>query len=130
MTEKPMTGPKPAKIELSEKEGAALEKLAARHTTGQQKAQRARIILSAAEGKNHAEIAKALNVSVDMATLWRRRWISLQAVALEDLSVEEIAEILDLNVSTVKVRLHRARKRMLVDWKKWRSKGPATGSQT
>jgi len=49
---------------------------------------------------------------------------------LEDLSVEEIAEILDLNVSTVKVRLHRARKRMLVDWKKWRSKGPATGSQT
>src|SRR5882672_7741681 len=89
MTAKPRRGPKPAKIELSEKEGAVLEKLAARHTTGQQKAQRARIILSAAEGKNHAEIAQALNVSVDMATLWRRRWISLQAVALEDLSVAE-----------------------------------------
>jgi RNA polymerase sigma-70 factor, ECF subfamily len=39
---------------------------------------------------------------------------------LEDLSVEEIAEILELNVSTVKVRLHRARKRMLQDVKKLR----------
>ncbi|HEV2351206.1 MAG TPA: sigma-70 family RNA polymerase sigma factor [Terriglobia bacterium] len=39
---------------------------------------------------------------------------------LEDLSVEEIAEILQLNVSTVKVRLHRARKRMLQDVKKLR----------
>jgi len=39
---------------------------------------------------------------------------------IEDLSVEEIAEILELNESTVKVRLHRARKRMLLDSKKWR----------
>jgi RNA polymerase sigma-70 factor (ECF subfamily) len=39
---------------------------------------------------------------------------------LEDLSVDEIADILRLNVSTVKVRLHRARKRMLQDVKKWR----------
>jgi RNA polymerase sigma-70 factor, ECF subfamily len=39
---------------------------------------------------------------------------------IEGLSVDEIAEILDLNESTVKVRLHRARKRMLVDLRKWR----------
>jgi RNA polymerase sigma-70 factor, ECF subfamily len=39
---------------------------------------------------------------------------------LEELSVEEIAEILKLNVSTVKVRLHRARKRMLEDVQKLR----------
>jgi RNA polymerase sigma factor (sigma-70 family) len=38
---------------------------------------------------------------------------------LEDLSVEEIAGILELNESTVKVRLHRARKRMLEDFKRW-----------
>jgi transposase len=87
-----MPGPKSAKIELSEKERQALAKLAARHTTGQQKAQRARIILQAAEGKNHAEIARELKVSVDMATLWRGRWIGLQPVALEDLSVEERLE--------------------------------------
>jgi len=42
---------------------------------------------------------------------------------LEGRSVEEIAGILDLNTSTVKVRLHRARKRMLEDLKRWRQKG-------
>jgi RNA polymerase sigma-70 factor, ECF subfamily len=34
---------------------------------------------------------------------------------IEDRSVEEIAEVMKLNQSTVKVRLHRARKRMLKD---------------
>jgi RNA polymerase sigma-70 factor (ECF subfamily) len=39
---------------------------------------------------------------------------------LEDNSVDEIAEILGLKATTVKVRLHRARKRMLEDLQKWR----------
>ncbi len=39
---------------------------------------------------------------------------------LQDYSVEEIAEILKLKPTTVKVRLHRARKRMLEDLKQWR----------
>jgi RNA polymerase sigma-70 factor (ECF subfamily) len=38
---------------------------------------------------------------------------------MEDRSVEEISEILGLNISTVKVRLHRARKRMVRDLQKW-----------
>ncbi len=38
---------------------------------------------------------------------------------LEGLSVEEIAEILNLKVSTAKVRLHRARKRMVKDLRRW-----------
>ncbi len=42
---------------------------------------------------------------------------------LEGLSVEEVADILKLNPSTVKVRLHRARKRMLNDLKRWRQEG-------
>ncbi len=84
--------PKPAKIELNEEVRQALEKLTAGHTTGQQKAQRARIILKAAEGRNHAEIATELGISVDMATLWRQRWLDLQPVALDDLSVEERLE--------------------------------------
>ena len=41
---------------------------------------------------------------------------------LEDRSVEEIAELLDLRVNTVKIRLHRARKRMLEDLKRWRQR--------
>ena len=83
-----MPGRKPAKIELREQVRQELEKLVARHTTGQQKAQRARIILKAAEGKNHTEIATELNISIDMAALWRERWLALAAIGLEDLSVE------------------------------------------
>ncbi len=87
-----MPGPKPETIELSERARQELERLVARHTTGQQKAQRARIILKAAEGKNHAQIGKELKVSVAMARLWRRRWLELQPIALDDLSVEERLE--------------------------------------
>lgn len=39
---------------------------------------------------------------------------------LQDCSVEEIAETLNLKPTTVKVRLHRARKRMLEDLRQWR----------
>lgn len=39
---------------------------------------------------------------------------------LQDYSVEEIAEILKLKPTTVKVRLHRARKRMIEDLRQWR----------
>ncbi|MBI4164757.1 MAG: sigma-70 family RNA polymerase sigma factor [Acidobacteria bacterium] len=37
---------------------------------------------------------------------------------LDGMSVEEIAEIMELKVGTVKVRLHRARKRMLEDFQR------------
>ena len=84
-----MPGPKPAQLELNESVRVELEKLVARHSTGQQKAQRARIVLKAAEGKNHAEIARELSISIDMATLWRARWLSLAQIGFEDLSVEE-----------------------------------------
>lgn len=87
-----MPGPKPEEIELSEPARQGLERLVARHTTGQQKAQRARIILKAAEGKNHAEIAAELQISVDRATLWRQRWLELQPISLDDLSGEERLE--------------------------------------
>jgi transposase len=87
-----MPGPKPETIELSDRARQELERLVARHTTGQQKAQRARLILKAAEGKNHAQIGAELKVSVDMARLWRRRWLELQPIALDDLRVEERRE--------------------------------------
>jgi transposase len=84
-----MPGPRPEPIELSAKARLDLEKLAARHTTGQQKAQRARIILKAAEGKNNADIARELNQSIDMVRLWRRRWHALEPIEWDDLSAEE-----------------------------------------
>ncbi len=45
--------------------------------------------------------------------------ILLSMKELEDLSVAEIAAVLKLKPETVKVRLHRARKRMLADLKRW-----------
>jgi len=82
-------GPKPAEVMLSEQERKELEALVHRHSTTQQVAKRARIVLAAAEGKRNAEIARELSVSVDTARTWRGRWIGLQAVALTELSIRE-----------------------------------------
>lgn len=87
-----MPGPQPEQIKLSDKAQRDLEKLVARHTTSQQKAQRARIILKAGEGKNNAEIARELKQSIDMVRLWRRRWHELEPIGYEDLSAEERLE--------------------------------------
>jgi putative transposase len=84
-----MPGPKPEPIELNDKVRQDLKKLVNRHTTSQQKAQRARIILQAAEGKNNAEIAREINQSIDMVRLWRRRWHDLDPIGWDDLSAEE-----------------------------------------
>lgn len=84
-----MRGPKPTPIYLSDKERQGLEKLIKRHTTAQQIALRGRIVLAAAGGKPNAHIAKELGVTLDMVRLWRKRWLDLQPISLEDLSVEE-----------------------------------------
>ena len=87
-----MPGPQAERIELNSQVKKDLEKLVARHTTGQQKAQRARIILKAAEGKNNAEIAGEIEQSIKMVRHWRRRWLELEPLSLADL---EVAERLD-----------------------------------
>jgi putative transposase len=84
-----MRGPQPLPISLSAAERDALEQVVRRHTTPQQVALRARIVLAAADGRNHRQIARALGVSIDTARLWRGRWLALQPVALTDLSVAE-----------------------------------------
>ena len=50
---------------------------------------RARIILAAARGHANARIAGELQVNVDTVRLWRNRWVGLQGVDLETLSVSE-----------------------------------------
>ncbi len=64
----------PRPIQLTEAEGKELQQLVNRHTTPQQIALRAQIILLASGGKNHRQIAKELNISRDMARAWRERW--------------------------------------------------------
>ena len=87
-----MRGPKPPAISLSTAERAALQALERRPSTPQQLALRAQIILAAADGLNHRQIARALGISLDSARFWRQRWLALQAVAPEDLSVADRLE--------------------------------------
>ena len=54
---------------------------------------------------------------LDRAPVEDRMVLVLKEV--ENRSVEEISEILNWTVSKVKVRLHRARKRMVADLKRW-----------
>jgi putative transposase len=84
-----MRGPKPPAIELSDAARQELDALTRRHTTPQQLAQRARIVLAAADGANNGQIARQFAVSVNLVRRWRERWLILHPVALEDLSVVE-----------------------------------------
>ncbi len=80
-----MRGPKPPSIELAVAERQELERLVRRHTTRQQLALRARIVLAAADGANNCQIARQLDVSLDMVRRWRERWLLLQPASWEDL---------------------------------------------
>jgi transposase len=84
-----MRGPKPPAISLSEAECQALEKLVKAHSTEQQIALRARVILAASRGLNNAQVARELDVSIDMVQKWRDRWLALQPLPLTELTVEE-----------------------------------------
>src|SRR5438874_10296115 len=82
-----MRDPKPETLTVSEDEHKELDLLVRRQSTPQQRALRGRIILAAGEGKNNRQIARQMEVSIDMVRHWR--WLDLQAVALDDLSVSK-----------------------------------------
>lgn len=84
-----MRGPKPEPVHLSHAERTALEHLERRPSTPQQLAVRARIVLAAADGRNNAQIARALDLTVATARTWRRRWLACAAATLDDLPVAE-----------------------------------------
>ena len=87
-----MPVPKPLPLQLGQNEKDGLEQLIKRHKVGQQIVLRARIVLAAAEGKSNCQIARELQVSRQMARLWRERWLHLQAIPLTELSLEERLE--------------------------------------
>ena len=83
-----MKGPKPPAVNLGEAERHALEKQVKAHRAEQQIALRARIILTTSQGLNNAQIARELQVGIDMVRQWRDRWLALQPIPLGELSVE------------------------------------------
>lgn len=87
-----MPGPRPQTIKLTDEVRQSLTELSKRHSTPQQLAKRARIVLMAAAGKNNSEIARELKVHVDTVRRWRQRWLDLEALSLEDLNVTERLE--------------------------------------
>ncbi len=74
---------------LSDQEQEALVQLTKRHRSEQQQVLRARIVLAAAQGCSNAQIARDLEINVDTARLWRDRWVGLQGIEWETLSVAE-----------------------------------------
>jgi putative transposase len=84
-----MRGPTPPAVELAAEERQELEALVRRHTTPQQVALRARLVLAAAAGLNNAQMARQEGVDVETARLWRGRWLGLRPIALADLGVAE-----------------------------------------
>jgi transposase len=74
---------------LSEQEQAALVQIAKRHRSEQQQVLRARIVLAAAQGRSNAQIARELAINVDTVRLWRDRWVGLQGIDWETLTVAE-----------------------------------------
>src|SRR5437870_9191329 len=76
-------------VVLSEQEQEALVQITKRHRSEQQQAQRARIVLAAGQGDSNAQIAHELGIDVDTVRLWRDRWVGLQGIDLETLSIAE-----------------------------------------
>jgi len=87
-----MPGRRPVEIELDVKSREGLQDLVRRHSTPQQLVKRAQIILEAADGKNHSQVARVLEISIDMARLWRNRWHSYRCIPLSELSIRERLE--------------------------------------
>lgn len=74
---------------LTEKEQEELEQIIKRHKSEQQQVLRARIIVAAAQGHSNVQIARELAINVDTARLWRDRWVELQGIDRETLSIAE-----------------------------------------
>ncbi len=62
-----MRGPKPPAIELTEEERQGLAAHQRRHTTPQQVALRARLVLAAAGGLNNAQVARQEGIDAETA---------------------------------------------------------------
>lgn len=84
-----MPGPKPPAIVLTDKERHELERVVRAHTTGQQLALRARIVLLAAAGLSTAEVARRLSIHIDTARDWRAHWLGTAGSSLADRNVVE-----------------------------------------
>ena len=83
-----MPGPKAAELNLSQEIEKELERLEKAHRTEQQIAKRAKIIRLAAVGLSNAAIVRELEIPRQTVVLWRQRWLMLEEIPLDELSVK------------------------------------------
>jgi 5,10-methylenetetrahydrofolate reductase len=77
------------RVILTAQELEALVQVTKRHRSEQQQVLRARIVLAAAEGRSNAQIARELAITGDTVRLWRDRWVGLQGIDWETLTLAE-----------------------------------------
>jgi putative transposase len=86
--ESKMRGRKAPAVELDGSERQELERIVKRHSTPQQMALRARIVLASGAGVTNEEIARKEAVAGNTVRRWRGRWLALQAIPMAELTVE------------------------------------------
>jgi len=84
-----MPFPKATEVNLNEEEQTGLEQLVRRHNVGQQIALRARIVLAAGQGQSNHAIAAGQKISINTVQRWRNRWVKVQTISYDDLSIED-----------------------------------------
>ena len=94
----------PKVLNLNDCERDEMQQLINRHNTPQQIALRAKIVLLASSGKNHREIARTLGIGVDMARLWRNRWLE---TSCQELSVTQRLQDLERVGAPVKFSMEQ-----------------------
>lgn len=84
-----LPSPKPQPLVLTDTVQDALTLLVRRHSTPQQIALRAQIVLLAHQGIRTPAIARQLGISLDMVRHWRHRWRALQDTPEAEMSLTQ-----------------------------------------
>ncbi len=66
-------------IAMTEMQREILQEYASKHTTGQQKAKRAKILLLASQGCSNSEVKRKVGIALNTVKQWRSRWFSAKA---------------------------------------------------
>ena len=83
-------GPRPALIQLTDRQRAMLEQMAAGRRRPHDEVQRAAIILQSADGARTRHLAEAFGVSDPTIRLWRTRWVhAIPQLAAAEVEADE-----------------------------------------
>ena len=87
-------GPRPALIQLTDRQRALLEEIAAGRRRPHDEVQRAAMILQSADGARTRHLAEVFGVSDPTSRLWRARWVQAtpQLVAADEATLDTLLQ--------------------------------------